>query len=220
MKPATDLIHHGDGVSHEAEPLTTPIYETTTFLFRNAEEVRAYNEGKSAKYLYSRYAKPTVAPVEQKIAALEGAEAALVVSNTAAAVMLAISALARRRAVVIARSQLVEIGGGFRVPDVMKQSGARLLEVGTTNRTRIAVTYAINDQLEPAVFAIMTQGYPYLVRVNSAVLSVDEENEFTNGEPVINRVRMANERPFIPDLEEIEKKLIEVMPERHTASVA
>lgn len=87
------------------------------------------------------------------------------------------------------------------------------------NRTRIAVTYAINDQLEPAVFAIMTQGYPYLVRVNSAVLSVDEENEFTAGEPVINRVRMANERPFIPDLEEIEQKIVEVMPERHTASV-
>ena len=87
------------------------------------------------------------------------------------------------------------------------------------NRTRIAVTYAINDQLEPAVFAIMTQGYPYLVRVNSAVLSVDEENEFTAGEPVINRVRMANERPFIPDLEEIEQKIVEVMPERHTSSV-
>lgn len=88
------------------------------------------------------------------------------------------------------------------------------------NRTRIAVTHAINDQLEPPMFAIMTQGYPYLVRVNAAVLSVDEENEFTNGEPVINRVRMANERPFIPDLEEIEQKLIEVMPERHTASVS
>ncbi|MGH8372577.1 MAG: chemotaxis protein CheW [Gammaproteobacteria bacterium] len=87
------------------------------------------------------------------------------------------------------------------------------------NRTRIAVTYAINDQLEPPVFAIMTQGYPYLVRVNSAVLSVESENDFTGNEPVINRVRMANERPYIPDLEAIEEKLIEVMPERHTTSV-
>jgi chemosensory pili system protein ChpC len=87
------------------------------------------------------------------------------------------------------------------------------------NRTRIAVTYAINDQLEPPVFAIMTQGYPYLVRVNSAVLSVESENDFTGDEPVINRVRMANERPYIPDLEAIEEKLIEVMPERHTTSV-
>lgn len=65
---------------------------------------------------------------------LTGAEAALVVNNNAAAVLLALTALARRRAVVIARTQLVEIGGGFRVPDVMKQSGARLVEVGTTNR--------------------------------------------------------------------------------------
>jgi chemosensory pili system protein ChpC len=87
------------------------------------------------------------------------------------------------------------------------------------NRTRIAVTHAINDQLEPPVFAIMTQGYPYLVRVNSAVLSIESENEFTSGEPVITRVRMANERPFIPDLEAIEQKLVEAMPERHTSSV-
>jgi O-acetylhomoserine/O-acetylserine sulfhydrylase-like pyridoxal-dependent enzyme len=85
MKPATELINHGDGVSRDAEPLTTPIYETTTFLFRNAEEVRAYNEGKSSKYLYSRYANPTVVPVEQKIAALEGAESALVLSSGQAA---------------------------------------------------------------------------------------------------------------------------------------
>lgn len=68
---------------------------------------------------------------------LTGAEAALVVNNNAAAVLLALTSLARRRAVVIARSQLIEIGGGFRVPDVMKQSGARLLEVGTTNRVHL-----------------------------------------------------------------------------------
>jgi L-seryl-tRNA(Ser) seleniumtransferase len=69
---------------------------------------------------------------------LTGAQAAMVVNNNAAAVMLILTALARRRAVVIARTQLVEIGGGFRVPDVMKQSGARLLEVGTTNRVHLA----------------------------------------------------------------------------------
>jgi L-seryl-tRNA(Ser) seleniumtransferase len=69
---------------------------------------------------------------------LTGAEAAIVVNNNAAAVLLVLTALARRRSVVIARSQLVEIGGGFRVPDVMKQSGARLVEVGTTNRIHLA----------------------------------------------------------------------------------
>ncbi len=69
---------------------------------------------------------------------LTGAEAALVVNNNAAAVMLVLTALARRRRVVIARSQLVEIGGGFRVPDVMRQSNARLVEVGTTNRVHLS----------------------------------------------------------------------------------
>ncbi|HMF12049.1 MAG TPA: aminotransferase class I/II-fold pyridoxal phosphate-dependent enzyme [Gemmataceae bacterium] len=66
-------------------PLTTPIYETTTFVFENAAEVVAYNEGRSKKYLYSRYENPTVVSVEQKLAALDRAEAALVFSSGMAA---------------------------------------------------------------------------------------------------------------------------------------
>jgi L-seryl-tRNA(Ser) seleniumtransferase len=64
-----------------------------------------------------------------------GAEAAVVVNNNAAAVLLVLAALARGREVIVSRGELVEIGGGFRVPDVMAESGARLVEVGTTNRT-------------------------------------------------------------------------------------
>ncbi len=75
---------------------------------------------------------------ESVLQKLLGVEAALVVNNNASAVLLVLSALASKKRVVIARSQLVEIGGGFRVPDVMKQSGAKLVEVGTTNKVRLS----------------------------------------------------------------------------------
>jgi L-seryl-tRNA(Ser) seleniumtransferase len=76
--------------------------------------------------------------VEQLLCELTGAEAATVVNNNAAAVLLMLSALAARREVVVSRGELVEIGGSFRIPDVMRQAGARLVEVGATNRTHVA----------------------------------------------------------------------------------
>ena len=82
---------------------------------------------------------------------LTHAEAALVVNNNAAAVLLVLSACARRRKVVISRTQLVEIGGGFRIPDVMQQSGAHLFEVGTTNRVHLADYQSAANEVSPAL---------------------------------------------------------------------
>ena len=78
---ATELIHAGEVQRGDAMPLTTPIYETTTFVFDNAAEVLAYNEGRSDKFLYSRYTNPTVVSVEAKLSVLDRTEAALLFSS-------------------------------------------------------------------------------------------------------------------------------------------
>src|SRR5262249_26330422 len=75
--------------------------------------------------------------VEKLLCELTGAEAATVVNNNAAAVLLMLAAVASRRDVIVSRGELIEIGGSFRIPDIMRQAGAKLVEVGTTNRTHL-----------------------------------------------------------------------------------
>ena len=89
------------------------------------------------------------------LARLCGAEAAMVVNNCASAVLLILGALAPRRGVAVSRGEMVEIGGGFRVPEVMAQSGSTLVEVGTTNRTRAADYRRVIDDPEIDVALVM-----------------------------------------------------------------
>ena len=93
MHRETDVIHRGDGARDTATPLTTPVYATTTFVFANAAEMEAYQQGRGGKYIYSRYANPTVQMVEAKLAALEGAEQAIVTSSGMAATATALFGL-------------------------------------------------------------------------------------------------------------------------------
>jgi L-seryl-tRNA(Ser) seleniumtransferase len=143
--------------------------------------------------------------VEALACELTGAEAAIVVNNCAAAVLLAVAALAGPgREVVVSRGQLVEIGGGFRVPDVVAQAGSRLVEVGTTNRTRLedyrsalgpdtaAVLRAHQSNFrtvgfveEAALEELIGLGLPVIDDVGSGVLG--EELALLAGEPPVRR---------------------------------
>jgi len=117
------------------------------------------------------------------LARAAGAEAALVVNNGAAALLLALAAMARGRAVVVSRGELVEIGGGFRIPEVMQQSGARLVEVGTTNRTRLAdYERALADHDDIAVILKVHQSNYRMVGFTAAV---DVGELATLGLPVV-----------------------------------
>jgi L-seryl-tRNA(Ser) seleniumtransferase len=123
------------------------------------------------------------AHVEDLLRELTGAEAALVVNNCAAAVLLAVAAL--RRPVIVSRGQLIEIGGAFRIPDVVAQAGVPLVEVGTTNRTRLAdYEGALADHPD----AVVLRAHPSNFRTVGFVEEVPVERLCELGVPVIDDV--------------------------------
>ena len=122
--------------------------------------------------------------VGRLFARLTGADAALVVNNTAAGVFLALAALAEGRQALVSRGEAVEIGGGFRVPDVMAQSGVQLVDVGTTNRTRLA-DYAKALTAPNANVALILKVHPSNYIVDGFTEATSVESLSTLGVPVL-----------------------------------
>ena len=121
MRDATKLIHAGDGVDTGAtRSLTTPIYETSTFVFDSVADVIKYTEGKIDGYLYSRYENPTVVSVEQKVAAVDGAEQSLLFSSGMAAISTAMLSLLKAGDEVVCAAAIY--GGTFHlIEDVLSK---------------------------------------------------------------------------------------------------
>jgi L-seryl-tRNA(Ser) seleniumtransferase len=133
--------------------------------------------------------------VEEPLRELTGAEAAMAVNNGAGAVLLAAAVLGAGKAIVVSRGQLVEIGGGFRIPEVIAQSGARLVEVGTTNRTRLG---DYEQALDDEVGAVM-RVHPSNFRALGFVEEVPIEELCELGVPVIDDVGSGALAPLVDE---------------------
>jgi cystathionine beta-lyase/cystathionine gamma-synthase len=234
MKPATEIIHGVEGGSDSAAPLTTPIYETTTFVFESAQEVRDYNEGKSSKFLYSRYANPTVTAVEHKIAALEGAEAALVLSSGQAATTTALLALVQAGDEIVCSAAVY--GGTFHlIADLLPKFGVtarfvsleelRRLETIISDRTKLVwFESPINPTLRcvdiatvaracrtRGVVSVMDNTFASPINQQPIALGVDivmhSATKYLNGHSDVTAGVLAGPRPLIDAILAVRKRL-------------
>src|ERR1700726_3801543 len=127
----TQAIHAGEGVRHGVGgPVSAPICRTSTFTFSSTAEMKLWAEGKSKAYIYTRYGNPSLAIVEQKIAAMEGAEAAVVTASGMAAISHALLSALKSGDEVISTAQVY--GGTYRLMrDVFPNMGITVLQAGT-----------------------------------------------------------------------------------------
>ena len=215
-----DLLAHAIGLASKiATGLTQVINATGVVLHTNlgraplpeqaaraaARAARTYTDLEVDRESGKRGKRSTRA--EALLVALTGAEDAFVVNNCAAALLLGLAALARRMEVLVSRGELIEIGGEFRIPDIMAASGAKLIEVGTTNRTRTSdYTSAISDRtgailkVHPSNYRIVgftatpatkalatlaaTHGVPFVFDVGSGLLQ--REHGMPPTEPIVS----------------------------------
>ena len=175
FRPSLEPVINASGVILHTNlgraPLASPAIDRVAAIARGYSSLE-YDVGRGARGTRDLHA-------EALLCRLTGAEAAVVVNNNAAATMIVLAALAAGREVIVSRGELVEIGGGFRIPDVMAQSGAVLREVGTTNKTRVA-DYA----------AAISERTALILRVH----------------PSNFRIEGFTERPRLPDLVTLGKK--------------
>jgi cystathionine beta-lyase/cystathionine gamma-synthase len=138
MRQATKLIHAGEGVDTGATPsLTTPIYETSTFVFDSVADVEKYQEGKLNGYLYSRYENPTVVAVEQKLAAVDGAEVSLLFSSGMAAISTALITLLKAGDEILCCAAIY--GGTFHIiEDLLPKLGIEHRFIPMSDLTNLA----------------------------------------------------------------------------------
>ncbi|HEY7564796.1 MAG TPA: L-seryl-tRNA(Sec) selenium transferase [Acidimicrobiia bacterium] len=141
------LLHTNLGRAVMSEDAARAAYEAATGYSNIEIDAETGERGNRAGYLHALLAN------------LTGAEAALVVNNNAGALVLALAALARGRTVVVSRGELIEIGGAYRLPEIIAASGAKLREVGTTNRTRLSDYRSAMDDSTAALLKIHTSNY-------------------------------------------------------------
>lgn len=161
-----------DKIAHKAQPSLKRVINATGIVLHtnlgravlSREAVKAINDiagsYSNLEFDLSTGERGTrYAHVEKLLCKLTGAEAGLVVNNNAAAVLLVLNTLAQRKEVIVSRGQMVEIGGSFRIPDVMTQSGAKLVEVGTTNKTHLRDYERVINENTALLLKVHTSNY-------------------------------------------------------------